>query len=152
MCESSPAGRKAPNFALETNGRQIHLADLKGKVVVLDFWATWCLPCVEETPSLNALQHRIEPRGGVVLGISQDDDLVAYNRFLSQQHVIFPTFRDATSDFPALGKIAASYGTVMLPEVYLISRAGLITRKIVGGQDWTKPDLTSPIDALLRSN
>ena len=61
--EPSIAGRVAPDFALEINGRQTHLSDLKGKVVLLDFWASWCPPCVEEAPSLNALQQRIsKPR------------------------------------------------------------------------------------------
>src|SRR5580704_10976727 len=78
--EPSVAGRKAPDFTLETNGKQIHLADYRGKVVVLDFWASWCPPCVEEAPSLNELQQRIGPKGGVVLGISNDDDASAYDR------------------------------------------------------------------------
>jgi cytochrome c biogenesis protein CcmG/thiol:disulfide interchange protein DsbE len=152
MCEASPAGRKAPNFALEENGHQMHLADFRGKVVLLDFWASWCEPCVEEAPSLNALQYRIEPKGGVVLGISQDYETSAYQRFLSVQRVSFPTFLDATSTSPGLGKVAYSYGTVQLPEAYVISRDGLIALKVVGPQNWMRPDLTSAIDRVLQSN
>ncbi len=143
--EPSVAGRKAPDFALEMNGRQTHLSDLKGKVVVLDFWATWCPPCVEEAPSLNALQQRIESQGGVVLGISQDDDSTAYENFLIQHGVNFPTFRDPSK------KIPETYGTVMIPEAYLISRDGKIARKIVGPQDWSSPELTASIETLLHA-
>ena len=57
--ESSVAGHKAENFALTLDGKPAHLSDLQGKVVVLNFWASWCAPCVEETPNLIALQQRI---------------------------------------------------------------------------------------------
>src|SRR5580700_7074908 len=114
--EPSVAGRQAPDFALEMGGRQTHLSELRGKVVVLDFWATWCPPCVQEAPSLNGLQQRIESQGGVVLGISQDEDEDAYQKFLIEHGVNFPTFRDPEK------KIPVQYGTVMIPEAYLISK------------------------------
>jgi cytochrome c biogenesis protein CcmG/thiol:disulfide interchange protein DsbE len=141
--EPSVAGRRAPDFALEMNGRAVQLADLQGKVVVLVFWASWCAPCVEETPALNALERRIEANGGVVLGVSEDDDPAAYSKFLTEQRVVFPTYRDPTK------KIASTYGTAAFPEAYIISRDGKIARKIVGPQDWTSPELTSTIDTLL---
>jgi cytochrome c biogenesis protein CcmG, thiol:disulfide interchange protein DsbE len=143
--EPSVAGRRAPDFSLEINGRQEHLSDLRGKVVVLDFWATWCPPCVQETPSLNALQQRIAGQNGLVLGISQDDDASAYEKFLADQHVIFPTYRDPTKT------IAANYGSAMFPEAYIISRDGKIARKVVGPQDWTSPELISSIETLLHA-
>ena len=142
--EPSVAGRGAPDFMLEMSGRPVRLADLRGKVVVLDFWASWCAPCVEEMPALNALQQRIAAQGGVVVGVSEDDDPAAYARFLTDQHVSFPTYRDPTK------KIAATYGTSAFPEAYIISRDGHIARKVVGPQDWSNPELTSAIDTLLR--
>jgi len=144
--EPSVAGRRAPDFTVETGGRQFHLSDLRGKVVVLDFWASWCPPCVEEAASLNALQQRISTQGGTVIGISWDDDPSAYQKFLGEHQVNFPTYRDDGR------KIGTNYGTVMIPEAYLISRDGRIARKIVGPQDWTSPELTVALDALLRSN
>jgi len=150
--EPSVAGRRAPDFTIDSDGQHFHLTDLRGKVVVLDFWASWCPPCVEEAPSLNALQQRIAGQGGTVVGISQDDDLSAYQKFLGEYHVDFPTYRDTTGAQSNVGKIARNYGTVMLPEAYLITRDGRIARKIVGQQDWTSPELTAALDALLRSN
>ena len=94
--------------------------DLRGKVVVLNFWATWCPPCVEETPSLNLLQQWIAPNGGVVLGVSLDEDQSAYENFLPSNNVGFPTYRDPSK------QIAISYGTTMYPETYVIDRQGRI--------------------------
>jgi cytochrome c biogenesis protein CcmG, thiol:disulfide interchange protein DsbE len=144
--EPSVAGRRAPNFTIETDGKQFRLSDLRGKVVLLDFWASWCPPCVEEAASLNALQQRISTEGGTVVGISWDDDPAAYQKFLQEHGVNFPTYRDDNR------KIGTNYGTVMIPEAYLISRDGRIARKIVGQQDWTSPELTVALDALLHSH
>src|SRR5579872_5068144 len=67
--ENSLNGKPAKDFSLILNGKPAHLSDLRGKVVVLNFWATWCHPCVEEDPSLDALQKQLEPLGGTVLGV-----------------------------------------------------------------------------------
>jgi peroxiredoxin len=141
--EPSIAGRMAPDFALEVNGKSMHLSDFRGKVVLLDFWASWCAPCVDETPSLVALQRDISQRGGIVLGVSMDDDPNAYRKFLEEHGVNFPTYLDASKSIPS------TYGTSMYPEAYLIDRDGRIARKVIGPQDWTRPEMTSSIDALL---
>jgi cytochrome c biogenesis protein CcmG/thiol:disulfide interchange protein DsbE len=143
--EPSLAGRRAKDFDMQITGAS-HLSDLRGKVVVLDFWASWCPPCLEEADSLNHLQQDISKRGGVVLAISEDEDEPAYNKFLHDNNVNFPTYRDPTK------KIKASYGTVMIPEAYLIDRQGRIARKIVGAQDWQSPELKQSIDVLLNEN
>jgi cytochrome c biogenesis protein CcmG/thiol:disulfide interchange protein DsbE len=143
--EPSLAGRKAKDFALQIAGAS-HLSDLRGKVVVLNFWASWCPPCLEETQSLNRLQQDIATKGGVVLGVSVDEDAAAYDKFLQDNHVVFPTYRDATK------KSAADYGTSMFPETYLINRNGRLARKIVGPQDWQSPENMGSIDVLLNQN
>ena len=140
--ESSLAGRRAKDFAIQITGAS-HLSDLRGKVVVLNFWASWCPPCLEETQSLNRLQQDIAAKGGVVLGISVDEDKTAYEKFLVDNHVVFPTYDDVTK------KTATDYGTSMFPETYLIDREGRLARKIVGPQDWQSPEIMGSIDVLL---
>jgi thiol-disulfide isomerase/thioredoxin len=83
--EASVAGKRAEDFALNFNGKPAHLSDLRGKVVVLNFWGTWCPPCVEETPELNRLQKYIASRNGVVLGVAADVDQAVYEKFLRDQ-------------------------------------------------------------------
>ncbi|MGB6979814.1 MAG: TlpA disulfide reductase family protein [Candidatus Acidiferrales bacterium] len=141
--EPSLRGSPEKNFALTLDGKPAHLADLRGHVVVLNFWATWCPPCVAEAPSLNQLQARIAPRGGVVLGVSVDDDQAAYEAFLKNYNIDYPTYRDSTK------RIALDYGTSMYPETYIIDKRGRLDRKIVGQQDWTDSELTVYFDSLL---
>ena len=141
--EASIAGKPAIDFPITLAGKPEHLADLKGKIVILNFWATWCPPCVEETPALNRLQKYVDARGGMVLGVSVDDDASAYEKFLKDQSVVFPTYRDVTK------KSAADYGTSMYPETYVIDRHGRIARKFVGPQQWDSPEMLAYFDSIL---
>jgi cytochrome c biogenesis protein CcmG/thiol:disulfide interchange protein DsbE len=141
--EPTVAGKTAQDFPTEIGGKPGHLRDLRGKVVVLNFWATWCSPCVEETPALNKLQKYIEPRGGVVLGVSVDEDSVAYGKFLKDFDVIFPTLREPTR------KVALDYGTPAFPDTYIIDRHGKILRKFFSSQQWDSPDMLAYFDFIL---
>jgi cytochrome c biogenesis protein CcmG/thiol:disulfide interchange protein DsbE len=141
--ESSPAGRAARDFTFQADGKAQQLSDLRGKVVVLNFWATWCPPCVEETPALNRLAAHMAGQGGVVLGISVDDDAGAYEKFLQDYGVAFPTWRDASR------QVATSYGTKMYPETYVIDRQGKLLRRIIGPQDWDSPEMLGYFDGVL---
>jgi cytochrome c biogenesis protein CcmG/thiol:disulfide interchange protein DsbE len=141
--EASIAGKSAQDFAITINGKSERLSDLRGQVVVLNFWATWCPPCVEETPALNRLQQQIDSRGGTVLGVSVDEDEGAYDKFLREQAVVFPTYRDTSK------KSAAEYGTTIYPETYIIDRKGKIARKFVGEQRWDSPEMLAYFNAIL---
>ncbi len=146
--EASIAGTTAKDFPLDILGKPGHLTDLRGKVVVLNFWASWCPPCVEETPALNRLQKYIEARNGVILGVAADEDPTAYEKFLRDQGVVFPTYRDPlTRDNHS--PIGQSYGTSMYPETYGIDRHGKIARKFIGFQRWDSPDMLAYFDAIL---
>jgi peroxiredoxin len=141
--EASLAGKSADNFSADIAGKAEKLSDFKGKVVVLNFWASWCPPCVNETPSMIHLQQYIASRNGVVLGGSIDEDPEAYAKFLKDYAINFPTFRDPTK------KISLDYGTSIIPETYIIDRHGKIARKIIGEQQWDSPDMLAYFDALL---
>jgi cytochrome c biogenesis protein CcmG/thiol:disulfide interchange protein DsbE len=141
--EPSLHGKPAKDFALVLNGKPMRLSNLRGQVVVLNFWATWCPPCVEEAPALDKLQRRIGPRGGIVLGVSLDDDPKAYDDFIQANGITYPTYRDPTK------QIAAEYGTSMYPETYIIDRNGRVDRKIIGSQDWTSSEMMDHLNSVL---
>lgn len=128
-------GKPAPEFVIGDGLQSVDLAKLRGRIVVLNLWASWCAPCVEELPSLLELQRR-DPQITVV-GISIDQDPDVYKNFLVQHHVNLLTVRDADQ------RINALYGTVQIPETYIIDRNGIIRRKLVSAQDWTSPEMTS---------
>src|ERR1700751_1288490 len=127
---ASLAGKTAKDFALTVNGKPQHLSDFRGKVVVLNFWASYCQPCVEEASSLNNLQRFIEPRGGTVLGVSLDTDGSAYEKFLVNYSVPYPPWR-YTNLQDGKSQIALDYGTALIPETYVIDRRGKIARKLI---------------------
>jgi cytochrome c biogenesis protein CcmG/thiol:disulfide interchange protein DsbE len=125
--------RPAPNFTLNEGNRTLQLKNYRGKVVVLNFWASWCAPCVEEIPSLNQLQKQMPQL--VVLGVDVDEDPDAYHQFLAEHQVDFTTIRDAQRRSNAL------YGTFRFPESYVIDRDGKIRRKFISAQEWTSPEI-----------
>jgi cytochrome c biogenesis protein CcmG, thiol:disulfide interchange protein DsbE len=128
-------GSAAPDFTVEDADRKVSLSELRGKIVVLNFWATWCAPCVEEMPSLVRLQQRMQNKGIQVLAVSIDDDPGAYHKFLKDYKVDLLTVRDPGH------KSADLYGSFKWPETYIIDRKGVIRRKFIGPQDWEGPEI-----------
>jgi len=149
--EASIAGKTADDFALTIDGKAQRLSDYRGKVVVLNFWASWCPPCLEEAPALNRLQRHIEPLGGTILGVSIDEDPAAYQKFLKDFEIVFPTWRDPNVQ-DNKSKIALGYGTSLIPETYVIDRHGKIARKLVSAQQWDSPEMLAYFDAILKDN
>jgi len=128
-------GEAAADFTVQDSDRKVALNQFRGQIVVLNFWATWCPPCVEELPSLMNMQTRMKGSGVVVLAISIDVDGDAYHRFLKQHDVSLLTVRDPDQ------KVSRVYGTSGWPETFIIDRQGVVRRKFVGPVDWTSPEV-----------
>ena len=135
-------GHTAPDFTVGTGAQSVSLHQFRGQVVVLNFWATWCPPCVEEMPSLVAMQFKLKDRGVQVLAVSTDDDAAAYERFVRDRTAGLLTVRDAAQTSNSL------YGTHKYPETYIIDRNGVLRRKFIGPVDWTKPDILNYLTTL----
>jgi peroxiredoxin len=116
--------------------RTVELNQYRGQIVVLNFWATWCPPCVEEMPSLVEMQRRMKAKGVTVVAVSIDVDENAYKLFLKQHGVDLLTVRDPKQKVPVL------YGTTGWPETFIIDRKGVMRRKFIGAVDWTEPEIT----------
>jgi peroxiredoxin len=138
------AGDSAPNFKVTTDhGKTITPENFGGKLLVVNFWASWCPPCVSETPSLEQFARTLAPQGVVVVGISQDRKEEAYRRFIQRYGITFETARDPGAD------IAASYGTFQIPETYLIDRNGKVLEKVISNQDWMDPEFLARVRRML---
>jgi len=137
-------GDSAPDFSITAdNGRTITTSNFGGKLLVLNFWATWCPPCIEELPSLNAFQRQFANSGVVVVAISADKDEKAYRDFLARARVSFITARDPDN------KINAEYGTLKFPETYIIDARGKVVRKIISNTDWMSERMLKDVESLL---
>ena len=130
----------APVFAINDGTRSFDLAQSRGHIVVLNFWATWCQPCIQELPSLMALQKQM-PQVQVV-AVSIDDDPQAYKDFLKEYSVTLYSIRDGSEG------ANLKFGSVQVPETFIIDRTGSVRRKFIGAQDWTNPEVTSYLGKL----
>ena len=135
-------GSNAPDFTVQDSDRSLKLSDYRGQIVILNFWATWCAPCVEEMPSLVEMQRRMKAKGITVVAVSVDVDQSAYNQFLKDHNIALLTVRDPAQKSNAL------YGTFKFPETYIIDRNGVMRRKFIGAVDWTAPDITDFLNKL----
>lgn len=138
------AGDQAPYFSLRAdNGLTVTPTDFGGKVLIVNFWATWCPPCVEETPSMVAFANQYRDKGVVVFGISVDKSQKNYDNFIRRFGVSFLTSRDPEA------KVSDLFGTYVYPETYVINREGKVVQKIIGGTNWTDPNLMRFVEGML---
>jgi cytochrome c biogenesis protein CcmG/thiol:disulfide interchange protein DsbE len=125
--------KPAPQFTISDGQHSFDLSKYRGKVVVVNHWATWCAPCIEELPSLLALHQKMPDL--VIVALSWDEDPDKYHQFLKDHNIDLLTVRDPEQ---RVGKL---YGTVQIPETYIIDRQGNLRRKFVSAQDWTSPEI-----------
>ncbi len=138
-------GVKMIDFNLETPaGSTVKLSSYAGKVVLLNFWATWCPPCRNEIPSIEALYAKFKDKGFVVLGVDLQEDPAAVSDFVKRYGITYPVVLDQT------GQVGSEYGARGIPLSFLIDRKGRITSGAIGGREWSGPATEALIEALLR--
>lgn len=144
-CEKKiPAiGSTAPDFVLkDLNGKPVSLSDYRGKVVVLEFWATWCPPCSSAVPDLIDLYVKYKNRGGVLLAVSVDEDVFALKSFVKAYGIIYPVLFDDKN-------IDDMYGIHNIPTTLIIDREGRLVKKHLGYTPHMYEILSEDIEALL---
>jgi len=128
-------GATAPDFRLpDLAGSEHALAALRGRLVLVNFWASWCAPCVAEMPSLERLHRRLGPEGLELLGVSVDEDEGALRRFVREHGLTFPILRD-----PGGRRAAASYGVGGYPETVIVGPDGVVLESYRGPAQWDTP-------------
>jgi cytochrome c biogenesis protein CcmG, thiol:disulfide interchange protein DsbE len=140
----------APDFTIRDPDRSVTLSQLRGQIVVLNFWATWCPPCVDEMPSLERLQKRFQGKGVTVLAVSVDDDAGDYHQFLQNHSIDLLTVRESgkRTNNGVIAPVSSTYGTFKVPETYIIDRKGVIRRKFIGPVNWNQPEITEYLSRL----
>lgn len=144
--EPLAVGKEAPDFTLTDLNEKTHrLSDFRGKVVFLNFWATWCAPCREEMPSMEVLHKNFEQNGLVILAVSIDRVTTTKDipPFVKGMNLTFPVLIDSW------GKTDKPYKRMGVPETFIIDQQGIIREIIIGPRDWTRLDNLKTLTSLL---
>ena len=141
--QSPLVARQAPSFTLTLfDGKVVRLADFRGKAVLVNFWASWCVPCRAEAGALESACQKYKDRGVVFLGVNIQDKEEDARAFMKEFGITYLNGRDAS------GKIAVDYGVWGIPETFFVDAQGRITYKHAG--ELKTPTITSKLDAALR--
>ena len=127
------------------NGGNAALSAYRGKVVILNFWATWCPPCRTEMPSMEVLYQQFKSQGLEILAVDMEEDVLIVGRFVRSNGYTFPVMLDRD------GRVSGMYGIRAIPTTYILDREGKIIGRIVGSILWNDPRVIAAIDALLKS-
>ena len=140
-------GEPAPNFRLrDLNGQMVSLSDLRGKVVLLNFWATWCGPCRVEMPAMEELYRTFSRNDFEILAVSTDAQGASVTRpFQQENHLTFPILHDA--DY----RVGLTYGARSLPMTFMVDRQGIVRHQIFGARDWAAAEAHQLVQMLMKS-
>ena len=140
-------GEPAPNFQLrDLNDHLVTLSDLRGKVVLLNFWATWCGPCRVEMPAMEQLYRTFLRKDFEILAVSTDAQGEAVTRpFQQENRLTFPILHD--DDY----RVGLTYGARSLPMTFMVDREGVIRHQIFGARDWAAPEARQLVQMLMKS-
>jgi thiol-disulfide isomerase/thioredoxin len=134
----------ASDFELpDLAGRPVRLRDLRNRVVLVNFWATWCAPCREEMPALETLARELGPRGLTVVGVNFKESKREVEAFMKEHRLSFPVLLDGD------GRVSASYQVFALPVTFLVDRRGMLAGTVVGARDWVGPGARAYLGQLL---
>jgi len=138
-------GSEAPDFSMsDLSGKTVRLSDLRGKVILLNFWATWCHYCLEEAPSLVRLNAAMAGKDFQMITVSLDKGGgEAVDAFFRKAGLRVPTIPDPS------GMVAKQYGITGVPETFIVDRAGVIRKKIVGALEWDNPEMIGYLTELI---
>ena len=142
--EPAVEGNHAPDFTVnDLAGHPVQLSSLKGKVVLVNFWATWCPPCREEVPSLVQLNQAMQGKPFQLLAISIDEGgKGAVESFFRKAGLVLPAYLDSD------GKVAKLYGTTGVPETFVVDAKGVIFKKVIGPMNWSSPEVVAALNDL----
>lgn len=133
--------RPAPNVTIHDGTQTVSLAQYRGKIVVLNFWASWCVYCAAEWPSLEQLQNQFPNL--VVIAVAFDSDPADYKQYVTDNQL-----HNMTVILDPTDKSNLAFGTTRPPETYVIDPRGMIRRRFIGAQDWSTPEIQSYIRSL----
>jgi peroxiredoxin len=141
-------GSKAPDFTastLDSVPREKRLADYRGKVLMINVWATWCLPCRVEMPSIEALNKAYASKGLKIVAVSIDDPGTdaTIRAFVKQYGLTFEVLHDPTK------RISDLYDVTGYPETFIVGKDGVIRKKLMSATDWNSPEARALVDRLL---
>lgn len=139
------AGRPAPDFRLRRlgGGEPVELSSLRGQVVLLNFWATWCKPCEDEMPAMERLYRELHADGFELLAISVDTGDAEVEAFRKRLGLSFPILRDPDK------KVATTYQSPRFPESWLVGRDGVLVARFIGPREWDAPEYVGRVRELL---
>jgi len=141
-------GELVPNLNLKGfDGKSIQLWSFRGRLLILNVWAPWCAPCIEEMPSLDRLSRQLDPQRFAIIGLTVDDDRYLAEEFLLNKHISFNNFLDEKRFIAE-----TILGVDSFPQTFVISPDGILLARIIGWQEWDSPETISALESYYQSS